>query len=58
MPAPNAGEEQAHFISRCIPIVIDDGTAQNPEQAAAVCYSIWRKHKGGKEAARDRKSVV
>ena len=51
MPKPQAGEEQGHFISRCIPIVIDDGTAQNPEQAAAVCYSIWRKHKGGKEAA-------
>ena len=51
MPTPNAGEEQSHFISRCIPIVIDDGTAQNPEQAAAVCYSIWRKHQGGKEAA-------
>ena len=51
MPKPQAGEEQAHFISRCIPVVIDDGTAQNPEQAAAVCYSIWRKHHGGKEAA-------
>jgi hypothetical protein len=41
MPTPNQGESHDDFISRCVPIVIDDGTADSPEQAVAVCNSIW-----------------
>lgn len=40
---PAAGESQKEFVSRCIPIVLNDGTAKDPEQAAAVCYSLWEK---------------
>jgi len=45
MPTPNQGESQSDFVSRCIPIVIDDGTAKDPQQATAVCYSMWEQAK-------------
>lgn len=48
MPTPNAGESKEHFMGRCIPYVLNEGTAENEEQAAAICYSIWEKHKSGK----------
>jgi hypothetical protein len=41
MPTPKTGESHDDFISRCIPIVLDEGTASNPEQAAAICNSMW-----------------
>lgn len=48
MPTPGQNETQDEFISRCIPIVLDEGTAENPEQAAAVCFSLWE-NRGNKE---------
>ena len=42
MPTPRAGESEDDFVSRCIPIVIDDGTTDDPIQAAAICHSMWR----------------
>jgi hypothetical protein len=36
---PNAGESENDFISRCIPVVIEEGKDQ--DQAAAICYSYW-----------------
>lgn len=45
MPEPEANENEQDFISRCIPIVLDEGTAQDQEQAAAICYSLWREKK-------------
>ena len=47
MPKPSSGENKKDFISRCIPIVISEGTTKDPKQAAAICYSIWRKHHPG-----------
>lgn len=44
MPTPKPGEQRKDYISRCIPIVISDGTAKDNEQAAAVCYSMWSQH--------------
>ncbi len=41
MPTPRRGETRNEFVQRCIPEVIDDGTAQDPDQAVAVCESIW-----------------
>lgn len=41
MPTPRKNEDKQSFISRCIPYVMDDGTADNQEQAAAICNSIW-----------------
>ena len=44
MPVPKKNEQRKDFISRCIPIVIGEGTTDDPKQAAAICHSIWRKH--------------
>ena len=41
MPDPRPGETRADFLDRCIPIVIDDGTAQDGDQAVAVCISMF-----------------
>ena len=43
MPKPKKGETKNDFISRCIPIILEDGTTQNQKQAVAICYSIWRR---------------
>ena len=39
MPKPNPNETEEHFISRCIPQIIDEGKPS--DQAAAICHSIW-----------------
>jgi len=46
-----ADETQDEFIARCIPVVIEDGTAEDNEQAVAVCYSMWenRDEQGAEE---------
>ena len=36
---PSAGESQDEFISRCIPVLRNEGKPE--DQAAAVCYSYW-----------------
>lgn len=41
MPAPKEGEDRDTFVSRCVPIVLDDGTAENADQAVAICNSMW-----------------
>jgi hypothetical protein len=41
MPKPHKGEKKKDFISRCIPILIDEGKEQ--KQAAAICYSMWER---------------
>jgi phage head maturation protease len=42
MPTPHEGESREDFVSRCIPIVLDDETAQDQDQAVAICNSMWR----------------
>lgn len=42
MPKPKPNETQDEFISRCIPMVISEGTTDDPAQAAAICHSKWR----------------
>ena len=42
MPRPRADETQDEFISRCIPMVINEGVTDDPAQAAAICHSKWR----------------
>jgi len=42
MPKPGKEETQKEFIKRCIPMVLDEGTAENGKQAAAICFGIWR----------------
>jgi HK97 family phage prohead protease len=41
MPTPNTGESRNDFVSRCIPIVLDDGTAESQDQAVAICNQMW-----------------
>jgi hypothetical protein len=41
MPTPREDETQQEFVKRCIPIVLEDGTAENQDQAVAVCNSMW-----------------
>lgn len=45
MPKPKDGESQKDFVSRCIPIVMGDGTAKDNKQAVAVCYSMYAEAK-------------
>ena len=40
------GEKEEEFISRCIGEEVSSGIEQT--QAAAICYSYWRKDKMGK----------
>ena len=42
MPEPKEGENREDFVERCIPIVLDDGTAEDQDQAVAICNSMWR----------------
>jgi len=41
MPTPNEDESRDDFVSRCIPIVLGDGTAEDQDQAVAICNSMW-----------------
>jgi HK97 family phage major capsid protein len=45
MPNPKEGESREEFVERCIPIVMDDGTAEDSKQAVAVCNSMWEQAK-------------
>lgn len=43
MPTPQSGESRDDFVSRCIPEVLRDETAESQEQAVAICFDIWRR---------------
>lgn len=43
MPTPRKGETEQAFVSRCIPIVLKDGTTKDQKQAEAICYSMFKK---------------
>jgi len=45
MPTPGKNETKKKFISRCVPIVIEDGAAKNNKQALAICNSLWKNRK-------------
>lgn len=45
MPNPRKGESEREFLKRCIPQTIHEGYDQRgSKQAAAICYSKYRKH--------------
>lgn len=56
MPSPGSKESRKDFISRCIPIVLKEGTAKDNKQAAAICHSIWEK-KGSAEMVEDKDTI-
>jgi hypothetical protein len=45
MPAPKKGESEEDYVSRCIPVVMEEGTAKDASQAAAMCHSMYSKMK-------------
>lgn len=45
MPTPKKGEKREAFVRRCIPIVLDEGTAEDGSQAAAICHSMFDNRK-------------
>jgi len=49
---PKSGETQDEFISRCIGVEVSSGKEQ--DQAAAICYSVWRKDKMSKLSGQDK----
>jgi len=46
MPTPKQDESEADFVDRCVPIVLDDGTADDETQAVAICHSLWKDAQG------------
>jgi hypothetical protein len=44
VPDVNPGESEKSFVARAIPILLKDGTAKDQAQAAAIAYSMFRKH--------------
>ncbi len=51
MPTPRPKEKEKDFIDRCIPQLIET-EGRKPDEASAICHSIWDKHnkkKGGIE---------
>lgn len=42
MPDVKPGESRKDFVSRCIPIVLEDETAKDQDQAVAICSQMWR----------------
>lgn len=58
MPAPKAGERQSDYLHRCIPEVIDHGTAKDPKQATAICYSMFRRRGKSKLSKKGAKSLA
>jgi HK97 family phage prohead protease len=42
MPTPKAGETEKEWLNRCIPVVLDEGTAKDQKQAVAICKQMWR----------------
>lgn len=49
MPTPKPNESKKEYIDRCIPIVINEGTAKDGQQAAAICNSMWKEKKFEKD---------
>jgi HK97 family phage prohead protease len=48
---PHDHESQPAFLERCIPFLIDEGTAKDPRQAAAICYRIYAQSRRNARAA-------
>lgn len=50
MPSPNAGESEADYIARCVPIVMKEGKTQ--DQALGQCYGVYRQQAEGHRKAK------
>lgn len=52
-PQPNT-EDRSEWMGRCIPKVLEDGTAETQDQAVAICSSMWDE---GKNMSKTTKSI-
>ena len=57
MPTPRKDETEDEFVERCIPIVIEEGTAEDGDQASAICHSMWEQHKEENDKMTDKKTM-
>ncbi len=57
MPVPQPGQTKDDFIEMCIPIVIEDGTAEDEEQAYAVCLSMWEQGRDAMSEIIERRTI-
>jgi len=48
MPTPRKGESKKSFISRCMEVVVGEG--KDPDQAYAICNSMWDDRDLGQES--------
>lgn len=46
MPTPQPGQSYDEFMEECIPQVLADGTADDEDQAVAICSSLWEQSRG------------
>jgi len=44
MPKPSDGENRKDFVSRCISMVMHEGKTKDVNQAAAICYNMWKQN--------------
>lgn len=57
MPKPIPGESEKNYLKRCIPVVLKEGTAKDEKQAAAICYSMFKRKKAIGDNCIDKKEV-
>jgi len=63
MPTPEPNETQDDFMKRCIPMVVDDGSAGDNEQAVAMCMTMFKQQHseatkaGARHSATDQKHI-
>lgn len=53
---PSKGEHQDEFLQRCVKYVIDEG--KDPNQAVAICNSIWSEHFANNKISFDYDGVL
>lgn len=55
MPTPRPDDEtREEWMERCVPEVISDGTAEDADQAAAICATMWDEAPENQESAKRR----
>lgn len=56
MPEVKEGESKQEWLDRCIPQVMDEGTAEDQKQAVAICHSMYRRNQQTKTGRKKLKS--
>lgn len=51
MPDPSSYNSKSKFMSACVPVVLEEGTAKSQKQAVAICNSMWESKKSHEHMA-------